>query len=177
MKMQTLEQGTLEKTADEPEQKRAQVQNDRTSQLQDLSDPFHKFPRVVPHSCVNVTQRWNTFLLNSINPKYYPKPSWKCMDLRVCQWPKLQRYCQRNCIQLSMGDVALWPPCERNAQLPKGSSSRFVNLWLTTNILIHVKLRFIWWRFDTDTDAFLDTFKAKVSIQIKPMLRHKIILT
>jgi len=56
MKMQTLEQGTLEKTADEPEQKKAQVQNDRTSQLQDLSDPFHKFPRVVPHSCVNVTQ-------------------------------------------------------------------------------------------------------------------------
>ena len=31
----------------------------KTSLLGDLSDPFHNFPRVVPHACVNMSQ---TFL-------------------------------------------------------------------------------------------------------------------
>ena len=30
----------------------------QSSMLQDMSDPFQTFPRVVPHACVNVTQRW-----------------------------------------------------------------------------------------------------------------------
>ena len=35
-----------------------QVTKKKPGLLQDMSDPFHKFPRVVPYECVNVTARF-----------------------------------------------------------------------------------------------------------------------
>jgi hypothetical protein len=39
-------------------QSSVQVTRKKPGLLQDMSDPFHKFPRVVPYECVNVTARF-----------------------------------------------------------------------------------------------------------------------
>jgi len=78
LKIQNLERSSPEvsKIENKQEKKNKQVQDSlkkRASLLQDLSDPFHTFPRVVPHTCVNVTQShlasaWTMVCVN--DPKF-----------------------------------------------------------------------------------------------------------
>jgi len=55
-KIKSLETpGAAEETQDKNREKKDAAEKEK-SLLQDMSDPFHAFPRVIPHSCVNVTQ-------------------------------------------------------------------------------------------------------------------------